>query len=204
MINFEDLAKLEKIYTDSGIGKADELFKQHKAQLDLSEDLETQLPEIIASLPLELKEDNKEDYDKAVKAAQDFLQKALELKSPAQGQIILASFKEMLERSPEDKKVTVCDPIAKHAKSILFLESSNEQSKLWNVMKHLVEDGTDIQQNDFTKSLLRMLTADSVNIMHNLTSIKASGGDSSVVTKKWKEYLKSEPVNGGDSGHHHW
>ena len=63
----------------------------------------------------------------------------------------------------------VCDVLAEHLLALLFVSSDTQKSLLSNVVSDLVnKHGVQFKQNSFTSKLLRMMTADSVNILRNI------------------------------------
>ena len=85
MIQIKSDDALKKVYTDSQIPQADELFLEHVRLVPHLIDFSKDLKSIVASL--ETKEDDA-DYQKKLDLAKDFLRKAVEAQSPTAGTLI--------------------------------------------------------------------------------------------------------------------
>ena len=134
-------------------------------------DSDTELPKVIATLDTLRTDENAESFKASVDGASDFIRVAIEQKSPAVSTLIREVFKRKLGAT-EDSGDKVCDVLAEQLKSKLFVASDNQRSKIANVVADLVAQGATVSQNSFTTSILRMLVADSVNMLKNIKEIE--------------------------------
>ena len=68
-----------------------------------------------------------------------------------------------------------------------------------NVTQDLVSSGVQFKENTFTKNLLRMMTADSVNMLKNIREVQIE--DKKNENKvPWKSVVQSAGLNGGSQG----
>ena len=68
-----------------------------------------------------------------------------------------------------------------------------------NVTQDLVNSGVQFKENAFTKNLLRMMTADSVNMLKNIREVQIE--DKKNENKvPWKSVVQSSGLNGHTAG----
>ena len=79
--------------------------------------------------------------------------------------------------------------------------ASNERgSKLANVIMDLLGNGARFKMNQFTVFLLRMMTADSVNILKNIKEVELEPEEKEKPKHPWKSVQQTKEMNGGDGG----
>lgn len=88
--------------------------------------------------------------------------------------------------------------IANKLRAQLFLASNDQGSKLGNVARDLLEAGVKFKMNTFTVWLLRMMTADSVNMLKNVKEV----GIESEVKKRhpWNAKKQTKDFASGGDG----
>jgi len=135
--------------------------------------------------------------------ASEFLRSVVQQQSPAAGTLI----REVLKRkvsSSENSKNTICDHLGEQVKAMLFMASDNRQSKIANVLKDVLSQGATFEDNLFTKSIMRMMIADSVNILNNMTEVEISNKNDVKTKLPWKANVQMHKLHGGDAGHKHY
>lgn len=71
-----------------------------------------------------------------------------------------------------EKTKTICSELGSAIRAMLFMASDDRQSKISSVLKDVIDQGAEIKANDFTHKLIRMMVADSVNILNNIQDIE--------------------------------
>lgn len=156
---------------------------------------------MLEQLDLEKTAENEDTYNKAMEQVREFVRAAIEAKSPVAGTIIQKTFKLAVEMEVSDfitKRFLFVD-VAEQLRSQLFLASDCSSSKIGNVVKDLVDDGVQFKLNDFTVMLLRMLTADSVNILKNVKDVELKE-DVGKAKQPWTAVLQNHDMFAGDTG----
>lgn len=99
---------------------------------------------------------------------------AVQQQSPAAGTLIREVFASKISNVADVKKdeATICDNLSQMIKAMLFMASDNRQSKIAIVLKDVLSQGTEFKQSEFNLKLMRMMVADSVNILNNVQEVE--------------------------------
>ena len=89
-------------------------------------------------------------------------------------------------------------------KAMLFMASDNRESKIAVVLRDALALGADFKENDFNLTLMRMMVADSVNILQNIEDVEIDNGLSKEDRVSWKAIVQTQNLHGGDGGDHHF
>lgn len=195
---------LKKIYQDSQIDNAETtLFRQHLEFIPHLLDLSEGLPAILASLPT-TKEDS--EYNKTFDKAQTFLRMAIQQQSPAAGTLIREVFAKKMTAGEAVVSTlkTVCDGLSDTIKAMLFIASDNRQSKIAIVLKDVLSQGTEFKESEFNLGLMRMMVADSVNILNNFEDVEVTKPDQEKYSFSWKTVVQKHNLHGTDAGSNHF
>ena len=76
--------------------------------------------------------------------------------------------------------------MAKQLKALLFLSTDSQKSKLQPVVQDLLLQGVSFKQNEFTTNVIRMLTADSVNVLQRVKDAEFVDSDESKPKIPWR------------------
>ena len=145
------------------------------------------------------------EFQTLLDLASKFIHYAIEQKSPVLSKLICEVFKRKLaEESKSSENDKLSDIISNKLKSQLFIASDSQRSKNYSVIADLVSQDAQIVQNTFTRSLLRMLTADSVNMLKNIRGVEIQRAEDKKIKIPWKQAIKKMELYGSDGGHNHY